>query len=87
MDDYVVVTRTSATFVICDDCREAYPEPAYYSFDTDACTTTGTDDQIIQHMDDPVDGPCTGNMCPDCAGPYLWPDDQDDPRKPADYAP
>jgi len=26
---------------------------------------------------------CTGNLCPECAGPFLEPDDPDDPRRPA----
>lgn len=61
-------------FVICDDCRAAYLEPAYYTFEVDACKESIEEDGFVGlHQD------CTGNLCPDCAD-MLIPDDPQDPR-------
>lgn len=72
-------TGASENFVICDDCREAYLEPAYYSY--------GDDDLLTET--DPVTGAttevpheCMHNLCPACAD-QLEPDDEDDPRRPS----
>lgn len=71
-----------AEFIVCDDCREAYLEPAYYSwFDADPCELTETDPVTGEVTEIPHD--CTFNECPDCAGPYLEPDLENDPRRPA----
>jgi hypothetical protein len=55
---------------VCDDCGCSYEAPPFYSFDPDDCTDGGAD---------PHD--CTGNICFECAGPYLIPDDPEDPRR------
>lgn len=57
----------------CDDCRAQYTGPAYYTFDRESCMA-GSDDGHD----------CTGNLGPECAGPYLEPDRPDDPRRPRD---
>jgi hypothetical protein len=53
----------------CDDCRKVYAGPAYYTFDPEG------HDGDHAHI-------CTGSLCPEDAGPYLVPDDPDDPRRP-----
>lgn len=68
-----------ASFAICDDCHEAYPDPPYYSFDME-CVVTETDP--VTGIEEMIDHTCTNNLCPDCAGPYLEPENEDDPRKP-----
>lgn len=55
---------------ICDDCFKPYSPPVYYSFEPENCN--------------PKHEGCTGNLCPNCAGPHLIPDDPDDKRKPAE---
>jgi len=73
-------------FVVCDDCHEAYMEPAYYTFEVSACKTTESTpdgETVIDHMNT-LEG-CTGNLCPDCAGPYIAPDVLPDPRDPAPH--
>ena len=70
---------TAEVFIICDDCREAYLEPPYYEFDPDGCTDDEPHGDYEPHGDD-----CTGNVCPDCAGPYLDPDNPGDPRRPSE---
>ena len=64
--------------LICDDCREPYDPPVYYTFETclyesfpTALTSAGREHPY-----------CTGILCPRCAGTYLEPDDPDDPRRP-----
>ena len=67
-----------AQFSICDDCGEAYPDPPYYTFPTEACS---------ESMGDLIPKPhkgCTGNLCPTCAYD-LMPDDIDDPRVTKDH--
>ena len=64
---------------ICDDCGVAYVGPPYYTFEPDSCDETETD---IDGRTTEIPHPCTGNMCPSCAGPYLDPDFDDDPRRP-----
>jgi hypothetical protein len=62
----------------CDDCGQEYATPAYYSFDPDGCVWTEDNGaKVIPHD-------CTSNLCPECAGPYLEPDDPADARRPAD---
>jgi hypothetical protein len=59
---------------ICDDCGEEYEGPVYYSLDMG-----------VTHLNSltlAVEEGCTGNLCPECAGPFLDPDDPDDPRRP-----
>lgn len=77
-EDFVSVFDGSGTFneenliqqfEICDDCREAYPTPTYYTFDREACIAA----YGSQHDD------CTGNLCPDCADRII-PDNSQDPR-------
>lgn len=58
----------------CDDCGGLYQAPAYYTFDEDSCRLT------VGGVDTPH--PCTGNICPQCAGPFMEPDMEHDPRKP-----
>lgn len=61
---------------VCDDCRKVYAGPAYYTFPEEACRWTEDDGATeIPHA-------CTGSLCPACAGPYLTPDDENDPRRP-----
>ena len=68
-------------FVICDDCREAYPPPAYYTFESEGCIFQEGDDPEQKHMD--TEEGCTGNLCPDCAGPHVDPDyPEDEWRRP-----
>jgi hypothetical protein len=61
--------------IVCDDCRQLYDQPVYY--------TLGGDPDDPESMgnfhDDGSD--CTDNLCPSCAGPYLEPDDPNDPRR------
>lgn len=57
---------------ICDDCRKEYAGPAYYTFPPELCG--GYHDHTTPQ--------CTGNICPDCAGPFLEPDEPDDVRRP-----
>jgi hypothetical protein len=64
----------------CDDCGLAYAGPAYYTFDPEGCGhdmgPTGGGRYIwMPH------GDCTGNLCPACAGPYIEPDHENDPRR------
>ncbi len=68
-----------AEFIICDDCRHAYLEPVYYTFEVEACIQDSGGYET-PHADS--EEGCTGNMCPECAGSYLDPDDPDDPRRP-----
>jgi len=62
---------------ICDDCHEEYDGPVYYSLGDEVC------DVHINGITLALDEECTHNFCPTCAGPYLTPDDPDDPRRPA----
>lgn len=57
----------------CDDCRQQYDGPAFYAFDEEACEWS--ENEVIVPHD------CTGNLCPECAGPHLEPDDENDPRR------
>lgn len=50
----------------CDDCGKEYAAPAYYTFP-------------IEYAGDHE---CTGNLCPECAGPFLEPDNSEDRRRP-----
>lgn len=59
----------------CDDCRGTYPGDPYYTFDPNVCFVD-VGGYITGHED------CTGNLCPECAGPHLTPDEPDDPRRP-----
>jgi len=72
------IAPDTATGPRCDDCRKVYAYPDYYTFDSDGCELRIGDDP------DPVAHDCTGNLCPECAGPHLEPDDPADPRRPAD---
>lgn len=79
-DGVVIINERSeavAEFPICDDCRNAYLGPIYYSFDEDDCTEwedlSGTRIET-PHAD------CTGNLCHNCAGDDTYPDDEEDPR-------
>lgn len=81
MSDWVSEATTDL-LPICDDCGVAYIGPAYYTFDPDACNITESYDDGREAVD--VPHPCTGNMCADCAGPYLDPDFDDDPRRPSE---
>jgi hypothetical protein len=65
----------------CDDCHKQYPGPAYYTFEADGCNVIEVD--AITGAETPVPHDCTENMCPDCAGPYLEPDTDGDPRRPS----
>jgi hypothetical protein len=58
----------------CDDCGQEYPSPPYYTFPAEACHWT-EDGVEIDHA-------CTENICPNCAGPYMGPDDPEDKRGP-----
>lgn len=62
----------------CDDCRVDYPGVPYYTFETTSCQTM----DIVNGVEVAVDHPCTGSICPECAGPWITPDDENDPRKP-----
>jgi hypothetical protein len=53
----------------CDECRTTYEPPIYYSLGD------GDDSEKADHV-------CTRNLCPECAGPDLDPDDPTDPRRP-----
>lgn len=62
---------------VCDDCGLAYEGPVYYTVeppDPDDPEAAG------DWHDDGSE--CTGSFCPKCAGPFLEPDDPNDPRKP-----
>lgn len=64
----------------CDDCLREYPGKPYYTFEPEGC-----EDEMPLHLGETeqVTTPhasCTGNLCPECAGPYLEPDDPDDDR-------
>lgn len=61
---------------VCDDCHKEYEGPAYYSWDEDC----GAHDLDVMTL--AVEEPCTRNFCPDCAGLFLEPDDDNDPRRP-----
>lgn len=56
----------------CDECGKQYEGPVYYTLDEDSHPPG--DNLAVE--------PCTGNLCPSCAGPFLNPDDPDDPRRP-----
>lgn len=74
--DHIVVRRRMPDTRICDECRQPYEGPSYYTYGTDARdpeTWSGTHGS-------PRD--CTDNLCPTCAGPYLEPDIPGDPRRP-----
>jgi len=60
---------------ICDECSQEYEGPAYYTLEEDHHPPEETTLAIEV---------CTGNLCPECAGPFLEPDDPDDPRRPAE---
>ena len=75
----------------CDDCKQEYEGPAYYTFDIEACQVTDQYEAIIGEavtgiydggLMKPHAAECTGNVCPECAGDFLEPDDPDDPRRP-----
>lgn len=66
----------------CDDCERTYPGTPYYTFDPEGCEDEVVTEvrqgvylrETVSHRD------CTGNLCPECAGPFLEPDDPDDDR-------
>lgn len=58
----------------CDDCGQQYPEPAYYTFV--GCHEEGPNGEVRDHVG------CTENLCPNCTGPFIEPDLENDPRKP-----
>ena len=60
---------------VCDDCRQPYDGPVYYTVEDPADPESGGD----WHDDGST---CTGSFCPDCAGPFLDPDIEGDPRRP-----
>lgn len=62
----------------CDDCRSWYDGPVYYTLGADVIDEA---DMKLAHLSGE---PCTDNLCPGCAGPYLTPDDPSDPRRPAE---
>lgn len=66
----------SAASAICDDCRKSYVGPAYYKLDPRTCPANDPANDGLPHAG------CTGNLCPDCAGPFLVPDDPNDSRRP-----
>ena len=63
----------------CDDCGKIYQGPPYYTFDAEGCNTV----DIIGGAEVAVDHDCTENICPECAGPFLEPDEENDPRRPS----
>ena len=64
----------------CDDCRQQYEGPAYYTFDPEECMTNVLDTGELVAFTVPH-YKCTGNIGP-CCGDELMPDDEDDPRRP-----
>jgi len=68
-----IQTNDGTKFVICDDCRQAYLAPAYYTFPPQDCF-----EHITAVFTEPHQG-CTGNICPVCAD-GLVSDDPFDPR-------
>lgn len=70
---------TPAPTYTCDDCRREFPGRPYYTFDPEHCM-----DIPIAAIASPHGEDCTGNLCPTCAGPFLVPDDPNDPRRPTD---
>ena len=70
----LVRRQDPVNFHICDDCKAAYLAPRYYSF------SECFDEDEKQHED------CTGNMCPSCAGSFIEPDDENDPRRPKEVS-
>ena len=67
------------TDVTCDDCRKTYPGPPYYTFETEGCNEA----EEINGVWTPVAHDCTENICPQCAGPFMEGDMENDPRRPA----
>lgn len=65
----------------CDDCDKEYPGDPYYTFEADSCSVLHVDPVTGEEKEVPHD--CTENMCPECAGPFLEPDTDGDPRRPA----
>ena len=59
----------------CDDCRKTYTGQPYYTFDEAGCNEV----DIIDGAEVAVEHDCTGNLCPECAGPFLDPDEGNDP--------
>ncbi len=75
-----LVARSTAQITgaeVCDDCGQAYPGPAYYSVGEGCELWEETPDGATR-----LEHECTGNICPDCAGPFLEPDLENDPRRP-----
>jgi len=62
---------------VCDDCRKTYEGPAYYTLDPVEDGSAHINPDTLAAEEE-----CTGNLCPDCAGRFLTPDDPEDPRKP-----
>ena len=76
----LVRRQDPVNFHICDDCGNAYLSPRYYTFDPRDCIA---DDGISgEHRHEG----CTGNMCPPCAGSFIEPDDENDPRRPKEVS-
>lgn len=71
---YVDAVDSAESFAICDDCRQAYLDPPYYTFPTEACKESIGMVIPTPHKE------CTGNLCPDCAID-LEPDNENDPRR------
>lgn len=64
---------------ICDDCRREYEPPVYYTLQKLDDAEVAEISTSWAHADGSA---CTGSLCPDCAGPYLIPDNPGDPRRP-----
>jgi hypothetical protein len=60
----------------CDDCGVTCPGAIYYSLDPETCSVDPEFNEPAPHEG------CTGNLGPECAGPFLVPDQPDDPRRP-----
>lgn len=68
----------SAEVQFCDDCGGIYLGPPYYSIEPDDCSN----EIKALTLEDDSEHVCTTSLCPDCAGPWLEPDDPDDKRRP-----
>ncbi len=72
--------------VQCDDCRQWYLGPAYYTLGTGYADGDGVvsgvfgdgESGLVHASDRSV---CTGSLCPRCAGPDLEPDVSGDARR------
>lgn len=62
----------------CDDCHREFFSRPYYTLDDEDAPIDPSDAQYHRESDTEH----TNYLCPSCAGPFLDPDNPNDPRRP-----